>query len=89
MVAIKFKFRAKPAFPQLVPIKQNSCVFQFQGTTAFLMRGAWHDTSALFSWIVIANAFNLIFVLCLHKHRILEESSSTSTQELIIVALRS
>ena len=31
---------------------------------------------------MITNAFNLMFVLCLHKHRILEESISTSTHEL-------
>ena len=62
--------------------KQNTFIFQFQGVVAFLTRGAWNDILALFSWIVITNAFNLMFAIRLHKHRILEESVATSIQEV-------
>ena len=62
--------------------KQNSFIFQFQGVVAFLTRGAWHDISASFSWIAITNAFNLMFAICLHVDRILEESFATSIQEV-------
>ena len=62
--------------------EQNTFIFQFQGAFPFLTRGAWNDISALFSWIVITNAFNLMLAICLHKHRILEESVPTSVQEV-------
>ena len=63
--------------------KQNIFLFQFQGAFAFLTRGAWNDISALFSWIVITNAFTLMFAICFHKHRVLEESVATFIQEVL------